>query len=235
VSDVRELTPEFFYLPEFLLNADNLELGERQSVRPSPSTHTHKRYARPCLHAAAPRFRRRASLWATSSCHRGHTATRTSLCANTGRLLSARACAIAPLVPQRLGCCAWGGDWARRGGWGGGESARSSERGRGRASKARRDESGGRASEFRNAPERSGGPCRYVSDHLHEWIDLVFGYAQRGTDANGTNARDTHERKRPPRTHTHADAHTDVQRRTHRYKQKGPEAIDALNVFYYLS
>jgi len=31
VSDVRELIPEFFYLPEFLLNLENLHLGETQS------------------------------------------------------------------------------------------------------------------------------------------------------------------------------------------------------------
>jgi hypothetical protein len=27
VSDVRELIPEFFYLPEFLLNTENLDFG----------------------------------------------------------------------------------------------------------------------------------------------------------------------------------------------------------------
>ena len=51
MSDVRELTPEFFYLPEFLLNADNLELGERQSVRPSPSTHTYAQAICACVPA----------------------------------------------------------------------------------------------------------------------------------------------------------------------------------------
>ena len=29
MSDVRELTPEFFYLPEFLTNCNALEFGER--------------------------------------------------------------------------------------------------------------------------------------------------------------------------------------------------------------
>ncbi len=29
-SDVKELVPEFFYLPEFLLNADGHDLGARQ-------------------------------------------------------------------------------------------------------------------------------------------------------------------------------------------------------------
>ena len=29
-SDVKELTPEFFYLPEFLRNADGFCLGQRQ-------------------------------------------------------------------------------------------------------------------------------------------------------------------------------------------------------------
>ena len=30
VSDVRELTPEFFYLPELLLNIDNYDFGTTQ-------------------------------------------------------------------------------------------------------------------------------------------------------------------------------------------------------------
>ena len=29
-SDVKELTPEFFYLPNFLVNADGFQLGQRQ-------------------------------------------------------------------------------------------------------------------------------------------------------------------------------------------------------------
>lgn len=29
-SDVKELTPEFFYLPNFLVNADDFQLGQRQ-------------------------------------------------------------------------------------------------------------------------------------------------------------------------------------------------------------
>ncbi len=34
-TDVKELTPEFFYLPEFLINADGFRLGTRQAC-PSP-------------------------------------------------------------------------------------------------------------------------------------------------------------------------------------------------------
>jgi hypothetical protein len=38
-SDVKELVPEFFYLPEFLLNADGHDLGARQVRAPfSPQT-----------------------------------------------------------------------------------------------------------------------------------------------------------------------------------------------------
>ena len=36
-SDVKELTPEFFYLPNFLVNADGFQLGQRQ-VRLAPFT-----------------------------------------------------------------------------------------------------------------------------------------------------------------------------------------------------
>lgn len=32
-QDVKELTPEFYYLPEFLLNMNSLPLGERQDGR----------------------------------------------------------------------------------------------------------------------------------------------------------------------------------------------------------
>ena len=37
--------------------------------------------------------------------------------------------------------------------------------------------------------------CEYVSQHIHEWIDLIFGYKQRGEEAenanNGTYTRST--------------------------------------------
>lgn len=31
MSDIKELIPEFFYLPEFLLNQNNFDLGVKQS------------------------------------------------------------------------------------------------------------------------------------------------------------------------------------------------------------
>jgi hypothetical protein len=37
-SDVKELIPEFYYLPEFLLNADNFELGTRSSATSSATS-----------------------------------------------------------------------------------------------------------------------------------------------------------------------------------------------------
>lgn len=32
MADVKELIPEFFYLPEFLLNANNFDLGQYQEA-----------------------------------------------------------------------------------------------------------------------------------------------------------------------------------------------------------
>lgn len=48
-SDVKELTPEFFYLPDFLTNADGFCLGTRQvSILPlSHLTYSPKRMTSP--------------------------------------------------------------------------------------------------------------------------------------------------------------------------------------------
>lgn len=38
MADVKELIPEFFYLPEFLLNANNFDLGQcREAGTKAPS------------------------------------------------------------------------------------------------------------------------------------------------------------------------------------------------------
>ena len=187
------ISPSFCSTPTTLSSASASRCVRRHQRTRTSDVHW------PCPHAAAPRFRRRASPWATSSCHRGHTATRTSLCANTGRLLSARACAIAPLATGPLRGAGMGREGAVR--EAASQCVAASQAGAGRARSDEMREEGGRAS---FGMHRSAlGPCRYVSEHLHEWIDLVFGYAQLGTDANGTNARDTHAR-----TLTHTRAHT---------------------------
>ncbi len=36
MADVRELIPEFFYLPEFLVNSNNFDLGEARPCVPVP-------------------------------------------------------------------------------------------------------------------------------------------------------------------------------------------------------
>jgi hypothetical protein len=44
-SDVKELIPEFYYLPEFLENRFNLDLGEKQS---GEKVYSHKLHANLC-------------------------------------------------------------------------------------------------------------------------------------------------------------------------------------------
>jgi factor associated with neutral sphingomyelinase activation len=34
--------------------------------------------------------------------------------------------------------------------------------------------------------------CDYVSRHLHEWIDLIFGYKQRGEEAEKADNGEGH-------------------------------------------
>ena len=84
-KDVKELTPEFFYLPEFLVNSNNINMGEKQ----------------------------------------------------TGA-------AVDNVVLPR---------WAR-----------------------------GNPHEFIRI-HRQALESEYVSNHLHEWIDLIFGYKQTGKEA----------------------------------------------------
>lgn len=63
MADVKELIPEFFYLPEFLLNSNNFDLGQYQGLH-GRQEHTVK-YLNTLLSLQAPS--RTAPSWATSS------------------------------------------------------------------------------------------------------------------------------------------------------------------------
>jgi len=53
-SDVKELTPEFFYLPDFLINADSFCLGTRQVWLHLPAVACAKRSR--CTNGSMPRL-----------------------------------------------------------------------------------------------------------------------------------------------------------------------------------